>query len=72
MKIVVGSDDAGFQYKEVLKVDLKSDERVLAAIDVGADGDGHTDYPAVAIAAAELVRDGRADTALLICGTGPR
>jgi ribose 5-phosphate isomerase B len=70
MRIVVGSDDAGFQYKEALKADLQSDERVSAVIDVGVGADGHTDYPTVAISAAELIRDGRADRAVLICGTG--
>lgn len=34
------------------------------------DADGHTAYPKVAIAAAELVARGEADRALLVCGTG--
>ena len=37
---------------------------------MGVDADGHTAYPRVAIAAAELVAAGEADRALLICGTG--
>lgn len=69
-RIVVGSDDAGYQYKEALKADLEKDERVAEVIDVGVDSDGHTAYPRVAIAAAEKVRDGVADRALLVCGTG--
>ncbi len=39
-------------------------------VDVGVDADGHTAYPRVAIAAAELVASGEADRALLVCGTG--
>jgi len=38
--------------------------------DVGVDADNHTPYPTVAIAAAELVAAGKADRALLVCGTG--
>ncbi|NED63357.1 RpiB/LacA/LacB family sugar-phosphate isomerase, partial [Streptomyces sp. SID10244] len=30
----------------------------------------HTDYPHVAVAAARMVADGKADRALLVCGTG--
>lgn len=70
LKIVVGSDDAGYHYKEALKADLQASERVVEVIDVGVDAAGHTAYPRIAIAAAELVAQGKADRALLICGTG--
>jgi len=70
LRIVVGSDDAGFDYKEVLKKDLQGDERVSEVTDVGVDAEGGTDYPHVAVAAARLIRDGEADRALLVCGTG--
>lgn len=69
-RVVVGSDEAGFQYKEALKADLENDPRVSAVIDVGVDSGNDTSYPVVAIAAAEKVRDGEADRALLVCGTG--
>jgi len=39
-------------------------------VDVGVDENGHTPYPVVAIAAAEIVAAGEADRALLVCGTG--
>ncbi|MGO4421139.1 ribose-5-phosphate isomerase [Streptomyces sp. MCAF7] len=70
LRIVVGSDDAGYDYKEVLKADLEASELVESVQDVGVDADGHTAYPKVAIAAAELVAAGKADRALLVCGTG--
>jgi len=70
LRIVVGADDAGYQYKEALKKDLEESELVASVTDVGVDADGHTAYPKVAIAAAELVARGEADRALLICGTG--
>ncbi|MCJ1704236.1 ribose-5-phosphate isomerase [Rathayibacter sp. VKM Ac-2926] len=69
-RIVVGSDDAGYDYKEILKRDLEADDRVVSVVDVGVDAELHTPYPSVAIAAAELVARGEADRALLICGTG--
>ncbi|QAY60122.1 ribose-5-phosphate isomerase [Microbacterium protaetiae] len=69
-RVIVGSDDAGFQYKEALKADLEKDPRVSEVIDVGVDASAHTPYPTVAIAAAEKVAAGEADRALLVCGTG--
>jgi ribose 5-phosphate isomerase B len=70
LRLVIGCDDAGFDYKEILKKDLEDDASVASVVDVGVDADGHTAYPRVAIAAAELVAKGEADRALLICGTG--
>jgi ribose 5-phosphate isomerase B len=70
LRLVIGSDDAGFDYKEILKNDLQQSAGVASVVDVGVDADGHTPYPKVAIAAAELVASGEADRALLICGTG--
>ena len=69
-RIVVGSDDAGFDYKEIIKRDLEGNDAVAAVTDVGATADGHTNYPAVATAAAEMVARGDADRAILFCGTG--
>lgn len=70
LRLVIGADDAGFDYKEILKKDLLASDGVASVVDVGVDADGHTAYPRVAIAAAELVAKGEADRALLICGTG--
>lgn len=69
-RIAVGADDAGFEYKEALKLDLEKDPRVAEVIDVGVGRDQQTPYPRVAIDAAQLVASGIADRALLICGTG--
>ncbi|MGG7308930.1 ribose-5-phosphate isomerase [Curtobacterium sp. AB451] len=69
-RIVVGSDDAGFDYKEIIKQDLQADPRVVSVVDVGVDADGHTAYPHIAVDAARLVANGEADRAILICGTG--
>ncbi|WP_165953602.1 ribose-5-phosphate isomerase [Streptomyces sp. 8K308] len=70
LRIAVGADGAGFDYKEALKADLAANDLVAEVIDVGiAEGQG-TDYPHVAVEAARLVAEGRADRALLVCGTG--
>jgi len=70
LKIVIGSDDAGFQYKEVIKAIFKTDEYVTEVIDVGVDAEGNTPYPTIAVTAAEMVAEGKVDRGLLICGTG--
>ena len=70
LRIVVGSDDAGYEYKEALKGDLRGDSRVAEVTDVGVGADEDTAYPHVAVAAARLIAEGKADRALLVCGTG--
>ncbi|WP_265443193.1 ribose-5-phosphate isomerase [Flexivirga meconopsidis] len=70
LRIVVGSDDAGYDYKEAIKADLADDDRVISTTDVGVDESGHTAYPHIAVRAARMVADGVADRALLVCGTG--
>src|SRR3954462_2323797 len=70
LRVVVGSDDAGYEYKEALKGDLRSDSRVAEVTDVGVGTDENTAYPHIAVAAARLIAEGKADRALLVCGTG--
>ena len=68
LRIAVGSDDAGDDYRKVLAADMRADPRVSEVTDVIM-GPGER-YPDVAVRAARLVADGRADRALLFCGTG--
>ena len=70
LRIAVGSDDAGSRYKDALAADLREDDRVVEVIDVGEQLDEDTHYPHVAVRAARMVADGKADRALLVCGTG--
>jgi ribose 5-phosphate isomerase B len=70
LRIVIGSDDAGFDYKEILKKDLLAHDLVESVTDVGVDADGHTPYPKVGVAVGETIAAGEADRGLLICGTG--
>lgn len=70
LRIVVAADIAGYDYKEVLKKDLEADERVDEVIDVGVGSGEDIDYPHVAVNAARLIADGKADRGLFVCGTG--
>ncbi|MBA0052352.1 ribose-5-phosphate isomerase [Streptomyces sp. AJS327] len=70
LRIVVGCDDAGLEYKNALAADLRADARVAGVTDVGVGSDEHTAYPHVAVEAARRVANGEADRAVLICGTG--
>lgn len=71
LTIAVGADNAGHPLKERLKTVLESDERVAEVIDLGVDSvSDETAYPHIGIKAAEAVRSGKADRALLACGTG--
>lgn len=69
-RLVIGSDDAGYDYKEKLKADLEANPLVESVTDIGVDADGGTNYPKIATTAAERVAAGEADRAILICGTG--
>ena len=70
LRIVVGADDAGIDYKDALAEQLRADPRVSEVIDVGVQKGEHTPYPDVATAAAIRIADGEADRGLLVCGTG--
>ncbi|MCI5826230.1 MAG: ribose-5-phosphate isomerase [Arcanobacterium sp.] len=69
-RVVVASDDAGYEYKEAIKADLEKDPRIDEVIDAGVGADGHTYYPDVAIPAAEIIARGEADRGVFVCGTG--
>jgi ribose 5-phosphate isomerase B len=69
-RIIVGADDAGAGYKDVLRDALRADPRVDEVVDVGVSAGETTPYPSVAIEAAQRVAAGEADRALLVCGTG--
>lgn len=69
MKIVFGSDHAGFSLKRFLI--SKMEEQGHSCMDVGADTDTcAASYVPSAVLAANAVKAGEADFAVLICGTG--
>lgn len=68
MKIVVGSDHGGFHLKEAVKKDLL--ERNYEVIDCGTYSTDSCDYPDIAKAATEKIKNGEAQFGILVCGTG--
>ena len=71
LRIAIGCDDAGVSYKNAIIADLKASDLVADITDVGVpQNSDKTAYPHIAVDAAKLVADGKADRAILICGTG--
>lgn len=70
LRLLIGSDSAGYDYKEVLKSDLERHPRVRSVIDVGIRSEEQRSYPNVALDAATRIAQGEADRAVLLCGTG--
>ena len=68
MKVVIGSDHAGFQMKNAMGVLLASLGHEV--LDVGAYNENPSDYPDFAEAVGKAVLDGRAQRGVLICGSG--
>jgi ribose 5-phosphate isomerase B len=68
MKIAVAADHAGFPLKD-LALKTVADEG-HEAIDLGTWSTDPVDYPDTARAAAEAVRDGAAERAVIVCGSG--
>ena len=68
MRIAVAADHAGFP----LKARVLDEVRKLGhyALDLGTHSTDAVDYPDYARAVAEALRDGTADRAVLICGSG--
>src|ERR1700687_2228107 len=68
MKLVIGSDHAGFQLKVAMGEVLRSLGHEV--LDVGAFNEKPSDYPDFAEAVGRAVLDGRAERGVLICGSG--
>ncbi|MGC8777618.1 MAG: ribose 5-phosphate isomerase B [Candidatus Caldatribacteriaceae bacterium] len=68
MKILLGSDHAGFHLKEDLKKFIQALGHEVE--DYGTYAEEPSDYPDVAIRLAEDVVRGRGERGILICGTG--
>ncbi|MBE3113681.1 MAG: ribose 5-phosphate isomerase B [Actinobacteria bacterium] len=68
MKIVIGSDHAGFNYKSRLIELAKSMGHTV--LDIGTDSCQSVDYPDFGEKGARAVACGEADIGILICGSG--
>lgn len=68
MKIVMGSDHAGFALKLVLKEWISGEGH--AVNDIGCDSVDRCDYPDFGIEVGRRVASGNADRGILVCGSG--
>lgn len=68
MKVVIGSDHAGFRLKNAMGDVVRSLGH--AVLDVGAFNENPSDYPDYAEAVGRVVVEGRAERGMLICGSG--
>jgi len=67
-KIALGSDHAGFEYKEILKAELE--KQGFEIQDFGTNSNGSVDYPDFAHPVALSVENREVDFGVLVCGSG--
>lgn len=67
MRLVIGSDHAGWSYKEIVAAELRDTGYELE--DVGTFGPDPVDYPDIARAVGERVARGDAERGILLCGS---
>jgi len=68
MKLVIGSDHAGFELKEDLRRYLK--EQDIDVEDLGVSSEAPVDYPDIGAIVAEKVARREFERGILICGSG--
>jgi RpiB/LacA/LacB family sugar-phosphate isomerase len=68
MRLVLGSDHAGYELKQALVEFLRASGHEV--LDVGTCSTAAVDYPDFAELVAAAVLDGRAERGVLICGSG--
>lgn len=68
MKIAIGGDHAGYEYKDKIIKLLK--KRGVEVINHGTDGPESVDYPDFIHPTANDVESGNADLGIIICGSG--
>lgn len=68
MRVVIGSDHAGFPLKEIIGRALRTQEHEVS--DIGTQSTGPVDYPDYAVALAGELQAGRAERGIFICGSG--
>jgi ribose 5-phosphate isomerase B len=68
MRIAIGADHAGFEMKRDLAGHLAQGGHEVT--DLGTHTTAAVDYPDIAEAVAQAVRNGQADRGILVCGSG--
>ena len=68
MRVVIGSDHAGFPLKSMVVEHVRSLGHEVT--DVGSHDDRPVDFPDIARQVTGAINEGRADRGLMVCGTG--
>ena len=68
MNVACAFDHAGFPLKQLVLEVVASEGHV--AVDLGTNSTEPVDYPDTAQAAGDAIRDGRAERAIVVCGSG--
>lgn len=68
MKVVIGSDHAGYALKATIAVAVRAAGHEL--VDVGCHDDRPVDFPDIAAELTGAIVRGQADRGLMVCGTG--
>lgn len=68
MKVIIGSDHAGYSLKEGIKEYLNKSGTEI--VDAGTDSDESVDYPDFGSQVAEKVSSGEFKRGILVCGSG--
>ncbi|MBO5023843.1 MAG: ribose 5-phosphate isomerase B [Clostridia bacterium] len=68
LRIALGADHAGYEYKDKLIAYLS--ENGYECVDCGTNGPESVDYPEYASKVCELVRSNNCNFGILVCGTG--
>ena len=68
LRIAIGSDHGGYEYKEQIVGHLK--KKGYECVDVGTYSTDSCDYPVIARAVTTKITTGEADRGILVCGTG--
>jgi ribose 5-phosphate isomerase B len=68
MKVVIASDHAGYQYKQLLLKEIHA--KGYEVEDLGAFDEMPSDYPDFAVLIANAILEGKAERGIIICGSG--
>lgn len=68
MKVIIASDHAGFDYKDLLVIDIQ--QQGYEVIDIGAFNKEPDDYPDRAAELAQAILTKKGERGIIICGSG--
>ncbi|MGJ7046145.1 ribose 5-phosphate isomerase B [Thermoanaerobacterium thermosulfurigenes] len=68
MKIIIGSDELGYDLKEIIKNHLTN--KGIEVVDAGVYDKNPVDYPDIALSVAQRIANSEFERGILICGTG--